>query len=123
MRSLVAFTTLIAVGLVGCSSGSDSDESGGSGDSGGKQVTVAFELTGTGKVEKIRFNDVNTHQMSFVDPPTQLPWRKEITGPESDYLTLSAITIGDTPVTCKITIDGKEVATATDTAVPECKVG
>lgn len=89
---------------------------------------MVYEITGAGKVEKIRFDDVRTHRMSFVDEPTQLPWRKEVNGTKSDYISLSAILIDDDnttdETTCKVTVDGKEVATDTQTGgVVECRVG
>ena len=120
MRSLIAVTLLMAGSLAGCSS--DSGSQGGSSD--GPKMTVVFELTGTGQVRKISYNDVSTKRMAFVDEPTQLPWRTEITGARSDYLTLSAIPLGDVAATCKLTVDGKEVATQTeDGGVVECRVG
>jgi hypothetical protein len=62
--------------------------------------------------------------MVTVDEPIQLPWRKEITGRKKDYITLSAAPEGDVAATCKLTVDGKEVATDTDTGgVVECRVG
>jgi hypothetical protein len=115
VRSIIA-VMLLVVGLAGCSS---DDPSGG-----GEQVTVVYELTGPGKVYKIRYNDVSTKRMAFVDEPTQLPWRKEITAPKTDYMTLSAIVVDDNPdATCKITVAGKEVTTSTDSGVVECRVG
>ena len=109
---------VVVVGLAGCSSDS------GSGDSGGEQATVVYELSGAGKVRKIRYNDVRTKRMAFVDEPTQLPWRMEITGPKSDYMTISAIVVDDNAdATCKITVDRTEVATSTEGGVVECRVG
>lgn len=86
-------------------------------------MTVVFELTGTGAVTNLRYNDTATERMIQIDEPTQLPWRKELTGRKRDYVTLSAIAEGEGTATCKLTVDGKEVATATDTGVVECRVG
>jgi hypothetical protein len=68
--------------------------------------------------------DVSTERMVTVDEPTQLPWRKEITGRKKDYITLNAAPESGVAATCKLTVDGKEVATDTDTGgVVECRVG
>ena len=83
---------------------------------------VVYEVTGTGRANNITFGDV-TKGLSQQNG-TKLPWKK--TAPTSDGFAAYGLTAqngGSGEISCKITVDGKEVANNTSSgqyAVVSC---
>jgi hypothetical protein len=83
---------------------------------------VVYEVTGTGRANNITFGDV-TKGLSQQNG-TKLPWKK--TAPTSDGFAAYGLTAqngGSGQISCKITVDGKEIANNTSSgqyAVVSC---
>jgi hypothetical protein len=78
----------------------------------GEIHTISVEVTGTSQASEVKYNlsaSVGTER------DVALPWKKET---RSEFVPTSVTATGanGAPVTCRIVVDGKEVATATSTA-------
>ncbi|MDR7279412.1 MmpS family transport accessory protein [Catenuloplanes atrovinosus] len=79
----------------------------------GPDAKVVYEVTGSGSAA-VTYTEAGTTPKSERD--VNLPWRKEFTlGTETPLLSVTGIHFGtdDAELTCRITLDGKEVVTRT----------
>jgi hypothetical protein len=80
----------------------------------GSHHTVAYEVTGAGRAI-ITFGSSN----GISQDQAKLPWHKEVTVQQNSFVvSVLAFALGGQQLTCKVLVDGKQVAGATsDTAV------
>jgi hypothetical protein len=120
MRSAHTLVPLmVAAGLsltAGCSS---EPKSGDSAD--GEKMTVVYEATGAGRASLIRYVDVSTQRVVHMAEGAPLPWKKEATGKKTDHVTLTVSAATEKEVvSCRLMVNGKEVATETSPTIVEC---
>jgi hypothetical protein len=126
MRSLgigcgLAVALLLAAG---CSSGEQSSGSGGS-----EALTVVYEATGQGKASTVVYIGSPGDKPMTQQAPA-LPWTKEVKAKKGDYVSVSVVgesdfdsesgTAGGAQVTCRITVNGKEVAAVSQDLTAMC---
>jgi hypothetical protein len=78
----------------------------------GEIHNVSVEVAGAGQASDVKYTLVTVHGS---EPNVALPWKKE-TRSEFAPTSVTATGANGAPVTCRILVDGKEVATATSTA-------
>ena len=116
VRGLIAVVVLAA----GCSSGEQSAEH-----------TVVYEATGKGTASALVYIEKPGEMPKTQQSPT-LPWTKELKAKKGDFLSLNVVAepdvdvesgeIGGAEMTCRITVDGKEVVGKSDTFTALCDV-
>jgi predicted small secreted protein len=126
--SMVALpVALLAATLTACGGGSDDDAPS---NTGKVTRTFSFEATATGSetIEKVNAGMDISEEGRKVEEGAANPWRHEVTttdfpeGMIPQILVQNLISGGGSTVTCRILMDGKEIANETGEGIVECRV-
>ena len=115
---------LLAAAALALTAGCSSEDPGSDGEaSGGEQMTVIYEATGTGTAD-LRYSDVSTARVRTEDG-VALPWKVEITGGKTDFLSFSVSgNAEEQEVGCVLTVDGETISSdRSPYSIAECQFG
>lgn len=80
-----------------------------------REAVIVYEITGDAPSADVTYSTYGDEMTTNQETVTQLPWRKEVTttGIVKEGQLIVSTGVDGGSVTCKVTVDGKEVKTAT----------